>query len=157
MVTITDLNPIALRKAKIVYNFGLTGCNRVKFEKDHETGLKCVHVVLDPFFHYTGWTFRGMIQVTEDIIRILFHRVSCPWQSYLPQFRKRLTNNLAICKPPDKDGLIANQLAFPSDFVGIIITASQKSNAGPSWSSCLHNVCLLMDILPSKETEQHLF
>ena len=24
------LNPIALRKAKIVYNFGLSGCNRVK-------------------------------------------------------------------------------------------------------------------------------
>ena len=25
------LNPIALRKAKIVYNFGLSECNRVKF------------------------------------------------------------------------------------------------------------------------------
>ena len=25
-----QLNPIALRKAKIVYNFGLSGCNRVK-------------------------------------------------------------------------------------------------------------------------------
>ena len=24
------INPIALRKAKIVYNFGLSGCNRVK-------------------------------------------------------------------------------------------------------------------------------
>ena len=26
------LNPIALRKAKIVYNFGLSECNRVKLE-----------------------------------------------------------------------------------------------------------------------------
>ena len=26
----TDINPIALRKAKIVYNFGLSECNRVK-------------------------------------------------------------------------------------------------------------------------------
>ena len=26
----TTLNPIALRKAKIVCNFGLSGCNRVK-------------------------------------------------------------------------------------------------------------------------------
>ena len=25
-----DMNPFALRKAKIVYNFGLSGCNRVK-------------------------------------------------------------------------------------------------------------------------------
>ena len=25
----TDINPIALRKAKTVYNFGLSGCNRV--------------------------------------------------------------------------------------------------------------------------------
>ena len=48
--TCGPFNPIALRKAKIVYNFGLSGCNRVKFEKDHETGLRCVHVVLDPFF-----------------------------------------------------------------------------------------------------------
>ena len=28
-----QLNPIALRKAKIVYNFGLSGCNRVKTMK----------------------------------------------------------------------------------------------------------------------------
>ena len=26
-----QLNPIALRKAKIAYNFGLSECNRVKF------------------------------------------------------------------------------------------------------------------------------
>ena len=25
-----DMNPVALRKAKIVYNFGLSECNRVK-------------------------------------------------------------------------------------------------------------------------------
>ena len=25
-----DINPIALRKAKSLYNFGLSGCNRVK-------------------------------------------------------------------------------------------------------------------------------
>ena len=25
-----DINPIAIRKAKIVYNFGLSDCNRVK-------------------------------------------------------------------------------------------------------------------------------
>ena len=28
-----DFNPIALRKAKIVYNFGLSECNRVKVYK----------------------------------------------------------------------------------------------------------------------------
>ena len=27
------LNPVALRKAKIVYNFGLSDCNRVKAPK----------------------------------------------------------------------------------------------------------------------------
>ena len=26
----SGFNPIALRKAKILYNFGLSGCNRVK-------------------------------------------------------------------------------------------------------------------------------
>ena len=30
------LNPIALRKAKIVYNFGLFECNRVKVQKKKE-------------------------------------------------------------------------------------------------------------------------
>ena len=30
------LNPNALRKAKIVYNFGLSECNRVKNAKTHE-------------------------------------------------------------------------------------------------------------------------
>ena len=29
----STINPIALRKAKIVYNFGLPGCNRVNFTK----------------------------------------------------------------------------------------------------------------------------
>ena len=27
---LTEINPIALRKTKIVYNFGLSECNRVK-------------------------------------------------------------------------------------------------------------------------------
>ena len=30
IISIFLLNPIALRKAKIVYNFGLSECNRVK-------------------------------------------------------------------------------------------------------------------------------
>ena len=30
-----SLNPIALRKAKIVYNFGLSECNRVKIENEN--------------------------------------------------------------------------------------------------------------------------
>ena len=30
MEHVGQLNPIALRKAKIAYNFGLSGCNRVK-------------------------------------------------------------------------------------------------------------------------------
>ena len=32
------INPIALRKAKIVYNLGLIECNRVKGEWDHFQG-----------------------------------------------------------------------------------------------------------------------
>ena len=30
LLRLNKFNPIALRKAKIVYNFGLSGCNRVK-------------------------------------------------------------------------------------------------------------------------------
>ena len=30
---LSDINPIALRKAKIVYNFGLSECNRIKHPK----------------------------------------------------------------------------------------------------------------------------
>ena len=33
------VNPIALRKAKIVYNFGLSECNRVKFLFDFTESL----------------------------------------------------------------------------------------------------------------------
>ena len=34
--SLTDdfINPIALRKAKIVYNFGLSECNRVKLDNN---------------------------------------------------------------------------------------------------------------------------
>ena len=41
-VTLASLTPIALRKAKIVYNFGLFECNRVKFtaeDRDHKMCL----------------------------------------------------------------------------------------------------------------------
>ena len=37
------LNPIALRKAKIVYNFGLSECNRV--EKKHEFAPLGIQIV----------------------------------------------------------------------------------------------------------------
>ena len=30
MALLFDINPVALRKAKIIYNFGLSECNRVK-------------------------------------------------------------------------------------------------------------------------------
>ena len=46
------LNPIALRKAKIVYNFGLSQCNRVKLWDKKElnfpfgTNGRFVHIVL---------------------------------------------------------------------------------------------------------------
>ena len=33
-------NPIALRKAKIVYNFGLSECNRVKVVKGVKSCMK---------------------------------------------------------------------------------------------------------------------
>ena len=35
--SISQANPIALRKAKIVYNFGLSECNRVKLSKNFDT------------------------------------------------------------------------------------------------------------------------
>ena len=37
-LTLTDVNPTAIRKAKIVYNLGLSECNRVKIVK-HEISL----------------------------------------------------------------------------------------------------------------------
>ena len=40
MTSMTSLNPIALRKAKIVYNFGLSECNRVKPETKTRTVRK---------------------------------------------------------------------------------------------------------------------
>ena len=40
-VFIWDFNPIALRKAKIVYNFGLFECNKVKFDIFFAKGKKC--------------------------------------------------------------------------------------------------------------------
>ena len=40
------INPTALRKAKIVYNFGLSECNRVK-QKDKWLGNKKKHYAVD--------------------------------------------------------------------------------------------------------------
>ena len=37
IVSVIGLNPIAHRKAKIVYNFGLSECNRVKLEQKMQT------------------------------------------------------------------------------------------------------------------------
>ena len=42
-------NPIALRKTKIVYNFGLSECNRVKVNKDTSSGCLVVVWALQPF------------------------------------------------------------------------------------------------------------
>ena len=36
------INPIALRKAKIAYNFGLSECNRVKGHPDYGKSPCCV-------------------------------------------------------------------------------------------------------------------
>ena len=43
------LNPVALRKAKIVYNFGLSECNRVNNAKKSESLFKqkSIHVCLE--------------------------------------------------------------------------------------------------------------
>ena len=40
---LTDFKPFALRKAKIVYNFGLSECNRSKAGQD----LLCLQLMLD--------------------------------------------------------------------------------------------------------------
>ena len=40
------INPIALRKAKIVYNIGLSECSRVKLlQRESDHGLICGHTV----------------------------------------------------------------------------------------------------------------
>ena len=53
----TNINPTALRKAKIVYNFGLSECNRVKqphcvLKVIHELNIKEVNLSnqIEPFF-----------------------------------------------------------------------------------------------------------
>ena len=43
VVTFGSFNPIALRKAKIVYNFGLSECNRVKVLKVSHTFSEICH------------------------------------------------------------------------------------------------------------------
>ena len=40
LYTILYLNPVALRKAKIVYNFGLSECNRVKAAKGKNNSIE---------------------------------------------------------------------------------------------------------------------
>ena len=40
----TSVNPIALRKVKIVYNFGLSECNMVEQSKNPETSDQAVHI-----------------------------------------------------------------------------------------------------------------
>ena len=41
----TSLNPIALRQAKIVYNFGLSECNRVTRLPKGKTNIGCLRQV----------------------------------------------------------------------------------------------------------------
>ena len=38
---ISRINPIALRKAKIVFNFGLSECNRVKRQESKQCRFRC--------------------------------------------------------------------------------------------------------------------
>ena len=46
---ISDFHPIALRKAKIVYNFVLSGCNRLTLEGPITTAADNIHKY---FFHF---------------------------------------------------------------------------------------------------------
>ena len=48
-----QLNPIALRKAKVVHNFGLSECNRVKVNGCTVRGSNCVIFMLDSLL--TQW------------------------------------------------------------------------------------------------------
>ena len=55
--TSKGIDPIALRKAKIVYNFGLSVCNWVKYETGgslvwHKHNRAKIGVILKPFYYY---------------------------------------------------------------------------------------------------------
>ena len=52
-IFVLALNPIALRKAKIVYNFGLSECNRVNSRHSYELHIVFVQSM---HFHYGGLT-----------------------------------------------------------------------------------------------------
>ena len=68
---LTDkINPVALRKAKIVYNFGLSECNRVKHNTTH-------HIKI--------------LQINKKVIgRIPFERPQYPWT---PKLNCRVPEN----------------------------------------------------------------
>ena len=56
--TSKGIDPIALRKAKIVYNFGLSGCNRVKYEIGgsllwHQHNQAKIMIILKPLYYYS--------------------------------------------------------------------------------------------------------
>ena len=63
-IAVTAFNPIALRKAKIVYNFGLSECNRVErgpHKRLVSTILKCVLPSVNKVYYcslFLGLCFR---------------------------------------------------------------------------------------------------
>ena len=59
----TDFNPFALRKAKIVYNFGLSECNRSKAGKD----LLCLQLMLDEACFFILYFFLGLSTIQSSL------------------------------------------------------------------------------------------
>ena len=45
-----DMNPTAIRKAKIVYNFGLSECNRIKKTNEFSKDIKIIFFAIFSYF-----------------------------------------------------------------------------------------------------------
>ena len=66
------LNPIALRTAKILWNFGHSECNRVKDVCTELQGV-CNKIKTKPFFSVKCWFQFGLVQIQDTNFSILYN------------------------------------------------------------------------------------
>ena len=71
-----EVNPITLRKAKIVYSFGLSECNRVMHRFLREIlKLKCFYFYSSTFIMNTSWLQQKHIFDFIHIFAMIFHDI----------------------------------------------------------------------------------
>ena len=96
-----DMNPIAPRKAKIVYNFGLSECNRIK--RKTIVLLKDIEIIsFSIFFFFFFPAVRSRYMHSEFLRRKKIQKVSYPHT--LIFFSACNPNHTYFCPPTERFG-----------------------------------------------------